>query len=442
MNKQIVAIIILTFLIPSCNGLKPLNDQNPIFGEKKIDKKKKEVVNSKKIKLFKSEEIRNTEFNSTLQINLENSFINSKRIINLDNNVGRYDYDGELIKKSNYKFSKIKNFNQNEPKLIFVEKDLIFFDKKGSLIRFNESKEKKWVSNNYTKNEIKSKPFLFFEKSENSLLVTDNIANYYALNIENGDLLWTKNNSSPFNSEIKVYKNKFYAVDLENAIHCFSVDDGKEIWSYKTEDFFVKSPKKLSIVIENNVVYFSNSIGDITAINSENGSLIWQHPTQNNQIYGNSFLLKNSELVISQKSIYFSNNNNEFYSINKNNGILNWKQKINSSIKPVIIGNAIITVTKNGFLNILDKVSGNIVRSTDIFDLFKEKKRPQIDPVGFIVGSKKIYLTTTNGRLLIIDIKTGKSENFLKITGEKISKPFINKNKLFIIKDDSIIRFD
>ena len=442
MNKQIVAIIILIFLIPSCNGLKPLNDQNPIFGEKKIDKKKQEVVNSRKIKLFKSEEIRNTEFNSTLQINLENSFINSKRIINLDNNVGRHDYDGELIKKLNYKFSKIKNFNQNEPKLTFVGKDLIFFDKKGSLIRFNESKEKKWVSNNYTKNEIKSKPFLFFEKSTNLLLVTDNIANYYALNIENGDLLWTKNNSSPFNSEIKVYKNKFYAVDLENTIHCFSVTDGKEIWSYKTEDFFVKSPKKLSIVIENNVVYFNNSIGDITAINSENGSLIWQHPTQDNQIYGNSFLLKNSELVISQKSIYFSNNNNEFYSINKNNGILNWKQKINSSVKPVIIGNAIISVTKNGFLNILDKVSGNLVRSTDIFDLFKEKKRSQIDPVGFIVGSKKIYLTTTNGRLLIIDIKTGKSEKFLKIAGEKISKPFINKNKLFIIKDDSIIRFD
>ena len=36
----------------------------------------------------------------------------------------------------------------------------------------------------------------------------------------------------------------------------------------------------------------------------------------------------------------------------------------------------------------------------------KKKKRLRIKPVGFIVGSKNIYLTTDHGRLMIIDIIT------------------------------------
>ena len=88
----------------------------------------------------------------------------------------------------------------------------------------------------------------------------------------------------------------------------------------------------MSIILDNDTVYFNNSIGDITAVNSNTGKLIWQLPTQNNQMYANSFLLKNSYLVLNNDSIIFSNNQNEFYSINKNNGILNWKQKINSNL--------------------------------------------------------------------------------------------------------------
>jgi len=55
--------------------------------------------------------------------------------------------------------------------------------------------------------------------------------------------------------------------------------------------------------------------------------------------------------------------------------------------------------------------SGTLIRiyvkqilEPDIFKQFKKKKRSKIKPVGFIVGSENIYLTTDHGRLIIIDI--------------------------------------
>ena len=57
-----------------------------------------------------------------------------------------------------------------------------------------------------------------------------------------------------FNSQIKIDKDRFYAVDSENTLHCFSLKNGNKIWSYKTENFFIKSNRKLSIVIDNDKV--------------------------------------------------------------------------------------------------------------------------------------------------------------------------------------------
>ena len=62
--------------------------------------------------------------------------------------------------------------------------------------------------------------------------------------------------------------------------------------------------------------------------------------------------------------------------------------------------------------------------------------------MGFIIGKNKIYLTTSNGRLIVINTATGRSELILKIDNEMISRPFILDKNLFIIKNNAIIKLD
>ena len=58
------------------------------------------------------------------------------------------------------------------------------------------------------------------------------------------------------------------------------------------------------------------------------------------------------------------------------------------------------------------------------------------------MGKKNIYLTLNNGRLLIIDNSSGKTLSVVKIDRNKISRPFITNQKLYIIKDNSIIKLN
>ena len=427
-------LVLLTFT--HCS----LDTKSGLWTKKQTIKKEKNLKEKKVIELFKGPKTLEKEFNSNVKIRLNAKSKNNSFVNNFDNNNGRVNYDGELKSVSRFKYSKIENFEQYEPDLIFDKDNIIFFDNKGSILKFNNFSKLIWKKNFYSKRERKKKPFLFFANNSKTLIVADTIAKFYAINIATGDLLWSKNNVAPFNSQIKIYKDKFFVVDFENILRCYSINNGNEIWKFKTEKSIIKSLKKLSVVLINDKVYFSNSIGDISAIDIETGNLIWQTPTQNTTVYESSFFLKTSDLIADSNTILFSNNNNEFFSLDILYGSINWKQHINSTLRPTLIDQLIFTITMEGFLVVIDNNNGNIIRITNIFDRFNKKKRSKIKPEGFIVGNKNIYLTTSNGRLFIINILSGKTEEILKIDRERISRPFALNQNLFIIKNNAIIK--
>ena len=425
---------ILLILLNNCS----LDTKSGIWTDKKNITPQKNNIS----KIFIKDQPLEKELNPNLKIILSSKLINNSFSNNLTNNNGRVNYDGDLKKVSKFKFSKINNFKYNEPQLIFESDNLIFFDKKGSIIKFDSKSNIIWKKNYYKKNEKKLKPFLIFGQNSETLIVADDTSKYYAINLIDGNLLWSKYNSSPINSQIKTHKDKFFMIDFNNVLRCFSIKSGNELWNIKASNSFIKSEKKLSVIVVNNVLYFNNSTGDITAVEIATGKMLWQTPTQNSTIYENTFLLQTSNIVANNEMLIFSNNKNKFYSINLKTGGLNWTQKINSNLQSSIVNDLIFTITNEGYLMIIDSKTGNIIRITDIFSLIKNKKRKKINLVGFIVAKNNIYLTTSHGRLFIIDIESGKTKSILKIANNKISRPYILNKDLFLIKNDSIIKLD
>ena len=429
--NSILRIILIFVTITNCS----FTPKVKFWLKDKISTEKKENV----IKIFESEKSLNEEFNSELKLKFNSIIVNKEAFKNLNNNNGRDNFDSNFQNILKYKFSKIENFHQYEPEVIFNKDNIIFFENNGSLIQFDKESKLIWKKNYYSKLEQKQRPILSFANNEFFLIVADNINKFYAVNVNTGELLWSKKNKSPFNSQIKIYEDKFFVIDFNNTLRAYSLKNGEEIWTVKTENSFIRSQKKLSIVIVDKKIYFNNSVGDINCIDIETGELIWQKPTQNNLIYGEQFSLETSDIIADNDSLYFSNNRNQFFSINLKNGILNWKQKINSSLRPTLIDNYIFTVTKKGYLTIIEKKLGNIIRITDIFKNIKPKIRSKIYPTGFIVGKNDIYVTTSHGRLLIIDFANSKLKNIIKIDNKKIYRPSISNQKLYVLTDNSII---
>ncbi len=393
-------------------------------------------------KIFQKEKVLKNELNPNLKIKLQEKPSKDYLTKYYSNNDGRLNYNGKLKKSSRFKFSKIENFHRFEPDILFNKKNIFFFDNKGSIIKFNEKSKLLWKKNYYSKSEKKLKPILQIANNKDYLIVADNIAKYFMIDLINGNLIWSKDNLAPFNSQIKIYKDKFFIIDYSNTLRAFSIKNGDELWNIKTESSLIRSQKKLSMVIVDKTIYFNNSLGDISAVDIEKAELLWQLPTQSSLIYESAFSLETSDIIADNETLYFSNNKNQFFSIDIETGSFNWENKVNSNLRPTLIDNYLFTISLEGYLIIIEKNSGNIIRITDIFNNFKAKKRNEIKPSGFVVGSNKIYLTTNKGRLLVIDISTGKTLSTLKIDSEKISRPFILDKNLFVIKDNAIIRLN
>ena len=119
--NNILRIFLVLIFVNSCS----LDTKSGLWSKtEKIKKEKKVLIKEQ----FKEEVALKSEFNPKLKVNLpakltKNSFIN-----NLNNNNGQIDYNGNLKKTSRFKFSKIDNFNQFEPEIVFTDNNVIFFD--------------------------------------------------------------------------------------------------------------------------------------------------------------------------------------------------------------------------------------------------------------------------------------------------------------------------
>ena len=432
MNKLIFTLIIFFFL-NNCS----LNENSSIWK----DKENKLETDKKITKVFSEDKASVAEFNQDLNLDLSSIKIIDKKSEN-QNNLGLQNYKGTLNKIGSFKFSKLEEINQMDFEPIFFNNGIIFFDKKGTIIRYDEKHKVIWKKNHYSKAEKKLKPKLNFLVDGQNLLVTDSIAKYYSVNINTGELNWLKNNDYPFNSNIKKHKDKIFVIDYKNTLRCYKIKDGSECWNLQTENSFTISNIKYSLIILNNTVIFNNSLGDITAVDIESGLITWQLPTQNSSIINKTYNFKNSKLVSDGKSIFFSNNKNQFFSIDLKTGTTNWINEVNSNVKPILIGNLIFTISNEGYLYLIDKNKGNILRITDLFLNYKDKKRKNIYPVGFVIGEKNLFLTNSDGKMIVAGIEDGKIIKIEKVSGGLVSEPFIFNNNLYVVKNGSIIQYN
>ena len=423
MSKRFLYILIFIF-ITSCSLSKKDNE-----------------INDGSINIFEKIEPIKKELNTDLKIKSLINFKNKPFQNNKTNSNGNINFDTNFTKISNYKFSKIKKFEFYQPELFFTNSDeIIFFNGKGTIFKLNQNLKEIWKINNYNKKEKKLNPILYFAQIDNKLIVNDNLSKIYSVDLNTGKILWSRYSSSSFNSNINVFQDKFYTIDFDNVLRAISSKNGNEVWNFKTENSFIKSEKKLSIVIKDEIIFFVNNLGDVTALDVNNGSLVWQTPTQTNTIYQNAFSLENSDIVFENNTIYFSNNKNEFFSIDARTGTIKWAQSINSSLRPTIIENLIFTVSNEGFLFIIDDPTGNIIRITDVLKNFKDKL--EIKPIGFIHAKNKVYISLSNGRLATINSSTGILKKVTKINNSKISRPYVLNNSMYLIKDNALAKIE
>jgi len=316
-----------------------------------------------------------------------------------------------------------------------------------------------------------SKPIKIINWFEQYAVPTNNISNFsysdYKILLSKSSKLSRSTPSENYlGKKIIFYKKNLISHDHKGTIFIYSLSANKKIFEYNFyKKKFKKFNKKINLIINENILYVSDNLGYLYAINLNNNLVIWAKnygvpfrsnlkfvngqiflANQDNVIYsidsktGNknwqfattlTFLKSDFEnnfaLDLINKNLFFMNTSGELYSINyvtqKINWMLNFK---NNSLdedaelflsQPLVIQNNDLIVTTD-----------NAVLSYDILTSSKNWALPAISIFKPIVTSNYIYVILKNDLLICLDNKNGKvvwSKNiFTNIKNKKIKDKF------------------
>jgi len=405
-----------------------------------LEKQQKQIIDIKNV--YSSDSIYSEEISLTKNINLTEPKKNlgwQMQGLNLQNFLGNLYLSGteniflkKKIGKNKFDLSKI----MNSP-LIF-EDNILYSDDTGTIFNVSINGKINWKKNLYKKLYKRVYKNLSYIIYDNTIYVADNIGFIYALSFDSGKLLWIKNHGVPLKSNIKIFNDRIYLINQDNRIICLKVSDGSQIWDIRSVSSFIKSQDFLSVAIskKGNVLSI-NSSGDLFKVNGVNGNIYWSTNISGSLYAHGTDFFKSTDIVIVNEDIIFSAGSS-ILSHKINSGRQNWEKEINSVSAPIVVGSQIFFVSDNGYFIIMEKDTGEIISSTNILQILKNKKQ-KTKIVGFIMGSGEIYSVTLNGYLIVSSANSGKVESFKKIGDPIISTPIINNGSLFILTEDSRI---
>ena len=425
-------LFILFYLISACS----FDDKSGIWtGTKKISKKESqnlELIFNRNQNNLKTKELTSKK---SLKIEEAKTYKNwSQRYQNKFNNLNNLIFSNKGYYE---KFSKISNSKVNK-NILFSKKNLIFSDQNGNIkVVSLENKELIFSYNFYKKKFKKTKKKIQLILINDLIIAVDNLGYIYCLDFINNKVVWAKNFMIPFRSNLKIIDEILVVSDEKNKIILIDINNGNKINELYTQPSKTVSQFESNLAFDrnNNLLYLSTT-GTLYSLNLlRNLSINW---IQNFNL-DNNLIFDSNPIVVSEDKIIVSTN--EKIIVLNDSGRRIWDHSIASNVSPIISGNSIFTLSKENNLIILNKLSGEILFSKNIFLMMESKiakkyKRKIKKITHLILANKKILLVSENPYFIEFKFDNNLSLSSIKKKPFKISSDIIfNENKMLLIGD-------
>lgn len=387
----------------------------------------------KQVDLFNDENVLEKEFSRIKKIDFDSyKKINSWKQSNFssNNHIPNTTINIQNIKKKiSKRFNKVISF-KNYIAGIDENSNLIIIDKSYKII-----KQKRI----YKKKIYKSYKLSFSLLHINNLLIlSDNLGNIRALDDLTLNQKWENKLSVPFISEIKPYKEQIFVINSNSKIYSFNIKDGSIGWSFLTSSKIVKGDNAYKISIDNDKLIFINDYAEIYCLDLKEKKILWTYVLQANNFKQVPTYFKSSSLVINDGILYLSSNYGLTYSININTGQIYWSIPI-GTFSNILVQKKNILLTTNNNLVILKKKDGKIIFNK-IMSYNKNKNKINSSIKEILVGDKYLYLFFDAGMIKFINKQNLKIDKEISPINS-FNQYIIFNNQLLITSDNSLIFF-
>lgn len=212
---------------------------------------------------------------------------------------------------------------------------------------------------------------------------------------------------------IKTTNNKFISLNKL---------DGSIYWTFQAinSPLTIKSWGEINSI--DNYLYAGISSGKILAINSSNGSMVWE--TTYSQPNGISDIENSNDTtsmpIVDDSVVYVVSSKGNIAALSRNDGQVLWKRALSSFLGMTSNDDTLFITHNTGVIYALSKETGKVLwRNADLKG--RDTSRP-------FVFNENLIVSDYQGYLHFLNIKTGSIESRIKLSDSLLSYPLYDSN--------------
>lgn len=265
--------------------------------------------------------------------------------------------------------------------------------------------------------------------NDDTLFVSSGIGNLYSINLNTREINWKKSFSSPVSAPPLIFSNKVIVITDDNQTIALEKFNGQEIWSHSGSLENVSIIGGVSPSMKDNALYVTYTSGEIFALNSENGSILWFENIALGTISTRNLIFDiQSSPVIHKDKLLVSSYINKFLAMSLTDGEKMWEIEL-STINPITTaGDYIYLLDTENKLHCIELTDGTIVWTVQ---LKNQDKKKLIRWVGPLLTSNQVIIASSEGVILSISPFNGKILGQINTDHDFITNPILSNKSIF-----------
>ena len=275
------------------------------------------------------------------------------------------------------------------------------------------------------------KDFLYISFGSNML---------FALNAQDGKILWKKKFESLLRAKPYIYNDRVYVASLDNKIYSLSYLNGKLIWQHDFADKLSSQYGHAGFSANKLIIATGDIDGNIIILDNKTGEIIWQDNigSKDALIENFNFYDIDATPVIYNEHIYAVSTDGWLASFEYLSGIRVWEKRVSARKTPWLTKNLLFIIDNKNRLISIVRETGQIKWFVELDKLIKPKHKNKLF-YGPVLVNGKIMVSCNCGLISSFNYNSGDLIKNYKIVNNVNHFPIINNDKLYMVNNNSIL---
>jgi outer membrane protein assembly factor BamB len=285
---------------------------------------------------------------------------------------------------------------------------------------------------------------------EGKLYVASGFRLVAQLDAATGQVGWRRETEQPIHGAPTIAAGRMMVISLDNTLLTFDTATGEPGWTYQALSEPARILAASSPAVSGDTVVAAFGSGELVALRASNGNDLWSEALSRSSRTNALSEIRDipGRPVIYQGDVFAVSHSGVFAATDLRTGSQRWSLPVTGVTSPWAAGDVVFVVSRAGEVLCVSRETGKVhwvrdlnegvkIENTGGFLGFRRAQKGRPLWSSPLLASDRLILTSSTGRLVALNAKTGAVEHTMDIGASATLAPIAANGTIFIVTDEA-----